>query len=815
MKNLFGNAGKTGKLAFAGFATSFLAAPNTFDTFIQIVKSTFVDMFMPLLESVASLILTVYRWVLTIIDFCFIIIKQMGGLNTDFSSLDSIIEGDIVFQFIFNETVVDLIKGLFGLAIVVIIVLGIIAIIKSEFSAVADTKNSGEIKNDKGEIWKRIIESVFLLVLVPIVFIGSMILSNAVLQTLLNATTYRNNMSLGAQIFVAGTYDANAYRLYAESNQKIPITYNFSQINDYSAVTEWDTTGTVAQIADVLSKYKQADEWTQGFATFEMFYLDTFFNMDTIDYYQHNDANNAYNMAYDTGIKTYKYEYYVNADLQDYLMKFSETVHILSAEEVYRSCQDVGVQLNMVSRGVEGSGEVITFHVNYADGKDQAIEYNHVIGSKDEAYGAVFLMCIEKEIEIEGQTVYYYEPITANNSDFESDYLENGNQYVVAKGFFDGGEFPTAIQKYGGKVSFYREKLNIPTLGTFLPHISYELPAGTTEEPVTHILKSAVELFTGINVSDFIPYIYFDIDMTCLFGKSRNVISTLDTSSYYLDYSFTAPGVYTEFVYYKIFINFLVLVVAAGLIVGKVVNAFFGLLKRAVDIMFLYLVYPAAVATIPLYEKSSFGNWVKQMTSKVLSLYGLMIGINLALLLIPLSTGLKLFTAQDLQNTIFGFMPGISAQYINVLFQILFTLVGITFIFNTSKIVQEFVAKGSDIVADGKKLTDEVKKVFEKAGKVASGAILLDSVKNITGYVDPATGQYHAGWIPGSSFIGMHNQSAETKYGKQQNKETAEATREQTKQQMQQEVQKAKQKKQEEKAQKEQAKANKSGGKTK
>ena len=132
----------------------------------------------------------------------------------------------------------------------------------------------------------------------------------------------------------------------------------------------------------------------------------------------------------------------------------------------------------------------------------------------------------------------------------------------------------------------------------------------------------------------------------------------------------------SSFIYSKINVNFIILIVAAALIVGKVVKAFFGMFKRSVDIMFLYLAYPAAIATIPLYEKSNFGTWVKQMTSKVLSLYGLLIGINLVMLLIPISMEIELFTPFDLQNTILGAIPHASARYLNILFQILFTVVG-------------------------------------------------------------------------------------------------------------------------------------------
>ena len=771
MKNMLSKLNNgTGKLCFAGALSSFLASsePNFWSTMWTLIKARFVDMFLPLLELVAQLILFVYKWMLVIIDFGFVLIRQMCGMNTDYSSFESVIDGDIIFKFIFDEKILELMRDLTFFAIVIIIILAIIAIIKSEFVAVADGNNTGEIKNDKSKIWKSIFESCLLLVLVPIVTFGGMILSNAVLQTLYNATRNGSDMSVGAGIFAASTYTANSYRQYANANQKIPITYKFQQIVDYTAVTDWDSSGSVDQIATALEKYKQANEWTQGYATFEMFYLDQFFNMDTIDYYTINDPNNAYQAVYDAGINTYKYEYYVNADLQDYLMRYSHEAYFLTAEEVYESCQSVGKQLNIAYEpDAHGGKGVYEFSIDYADDKDP-IMYKHVEGSTDEANGAVFIVCVQKSVKQDGETRYYYEPLTSANTRFNSEYLGNTPQYIVAKGFFDEGKFPTAIKKTGGKVSFYRDVLNVPTLGTFLPHISYEIPSGVVQEPATAILRSAVDLFTGIDISDFIPYVYFEIDLMNLFDKSTRNVTTLENGGYHLDYVFSSQGMAIQHIYLPYTINFLVLILGTGVVLAKLLPAFFGLFKRFVDIIFLYLTYPAAVATIPLFGKSSFSKWVKNMVGKVISMYGLILGLHLSFMLITVSSSISLFTVQDLQHTFLSVITQDTLPFFNMLFQLLFYLVGVTYIFGAGKTIQALITDDKtvpDIVADGESLTKNVKGVYEKARDVVSGKVLLNSVKNITGYTDPKTGQYTPGFIPGSALIGAMSQRKETKFG--------------------------------------------------
>ena len=130
----------------------------------EVIGSIFKDIFKigPILNLVGNLLYTLFVWLLSIIDFAFVLIRELCGLNTDFSSLKSVEESDIIFRFIFSDSVKSIMKYLLILAVVVILVLGIIAIIKNEYDAVIDKSNSGEIKNDKSGIWKSIFQSLLL-----------------------------------------------------------------------------------------------------------------------------------------------------------------------------------------------------------------------------------------------------------------------------------------------------------------------------------------------------------------------------------------------------------------------------------------------------------------------------------------------------------------------------------------------------------------------------------------------------------------------------------------------------------------------------
>ena len=713
-----------------------------------------------LLGGLITIAYTVYKWVLALIDFCFILVRQLVGINTDFSSLQNIQENDVIFQFIFSDNVMTVIKSLFWLAIVLIIVFAIIALIKSDFAAVASMDPSGEIKNDKGKIWKSIGESILLLVLIPMVLFGSLIMCNAVLAGLYNATGGNNsNPSLGGQIFVASSYNANAYRLYASNNKKIPITYEFKQVTDYTAF-EYDSSGTVAQIDEAIRTLKSGSGWAQGYATHEMFYHDEFFNMEDVDYMQHTEPQkgvinvrnaNSYNTVYDNNIQTYRYEYFVNADLVDYLMRSGTTVYVMSLQEVFESQKDV---INpIISVDNADTPTQYSISVNYKDG-GAPLQYVHKANAADEADGAVFVACIKRTLRADNVEKEYFEPLTTANSSFASEYINDG-QMIVLRGIFDEGRYPTAIKKVDGVVQYYRDEVQVPTFFSFFPHISYELPAGATQSTMQSLITGAFQFITGVNINDFIPYIYWDIDLMNLFTKGTYTVSSLSAknaeggAAIRLDYMFSMRGTNMDMFYFKININIIILVLASATIIGRILASVFGAMRRFVDIMFLYIMYPAAVATIPLFGKSSLGRWIKQITQKMFSAYGLVLGLNLGLALVPLSEKIVLVTPQMMEGTFLSFLPNMfTATCVNYIIQLLFTLVGINFIFRVGKVISYMLfdeAKSPDKAVTLDTMGDEVIKgtqeVYKKAGEVISGKALMDKVKGLKG------------WVPGMAIV--------------------------------------------------------------
>ena len=111
-----------------------IQTPNNFlDTVLAILLKTFEKLLVQAIETIMRLIYAIVKWLLTAIDFLFVFIRQMIGLNTDFTDVESLTKSDLIFKFVFNENVINVIKGMIGFGILLIILFSIFAIVKTEY----------------------------------------------------------------------------------------------------------------------------------------------------------------------------------------------------------------------------------------------------------------------------------------------------------------------------------------------------------------------------------------------------------------------------------------------------------------------------------------------------------------------------------------------------------------------------------------------------------------------------------------------------------------------------------------------------------
>ena len=763
-----------------------------FETAWVIFKTAIGDTLMVAYETLVRLFYAIGHWVLTLIDFIFVFVRQLVGMNTNFDSLEEITQGDIIFQFLFNENVIKIIRNILIFSIVLLIIFCIFAIVKSEYQFV--TNQGG---NSKKGILVSALRSLFLMAFVPLVVIGSIIMSNAILRSLYLVTSSGNSsFSMGTQIFVASTYEANAYRRYANRNLKIPITFNFNEINSSDNISGYYTDGTVAEMDEALKAFRSQSVWTRGYKTFLMFSSNGFLNMREVDaldkQYLSENKTSPYHAAYDEGIHTRSEQYYVMADVVEYAMKNNVAIYFKTLQEVYESYYSVDPQVRLKSDGIMPIGkDNDDYYVNVRyDGDTASTTYKHICDETDEAKGATFVIALEREITVNVGTekepkevsYRYYYPLMNGLDNFATDYYSGTRNVVIARGMFEDGKNPTAIKENDGVVEFYRDDMNIPMLADFFPKISYELPAGSTEDLGLKILKGALSYLTGVDVSQFIPYVYISVDIFHLFTKTSNTIVDLDNGRMKIDYNFTSKEFDKANVYKLSDFNLVIFVLACGILSTLLLKLLFGLVFRTLDVVTLALTYPAVLATMPLDNGSRFQSWCKSFTVKILPVYAIVVAINVVLMLAPIAWEVELFTVADIQ---YGIAMGelgsfVTAYFLNMFTHFLFVMVAFSsiepfvlalgdFLGTTlDKKEKDKTVKYNPVIDDGKMVLNDLKALPNRVGNVVSGRFILDAVapKDDDGNRHFLPGA--AGWIPGGALIGGEIQHAFEPYNKMQ-----------------------------------------------
>lgn len=730
---------------------------NFWGTLWVIIRTSIGDVVVYGYETLVRVFYAIGHWMLTIIDFIFVFVRQLIGMNTDFTSIEEVTQGDIIFQFIFNENVVKIIRNLLIFSIVLLILFSIFAILKSEF----DYATGREARGTKNIIVNAL-RSLFLMALVPLVAIGSIIMSNAILKSLYMVTSGGNaNLSMGTQIFIASTYDANAYRRYANQNLKIPITFNFSGVTSSDNLSGYYSDGTVAEMEEALKNFQNQDVWTRGYKTFLMFASNGFLNMDDVDEldrrYLKEDKISPYHSVYDINLYSRSEQYFIMADVVEYAMKQNIPVYFKSLKDVYDSYYSVPASLRLDDDSympIGKNGDSYAVAVKY-DGDTEVstfgYEYDKKKGVQSESDGVVFVMALEREIEVNTgtkanpkiKTYRYYYPLMNGLDEFATDYYEGTKNVVIAKGIFEDGKNPTAIKEEDGIVQFYRDDMNIPMLVDLFPKISYELPAGSTESLGLRIVKGTITALTGVDISQFIPYVYFSIDFFHLFTKTTNSIVDLENGRMKIDYNFTSTDFDKANVYKLSDFNLFIFVFASGLLISILIKILMGIVFRTLDVVTLAITYPAVLATLPIDNGSRFQEWVQKFSRKLLSIYSVIVGINVVLMLVPVAWNIDLFTKEDIAYAINVGELGasMSAEFLNVLMHFLLVLVAFAslepfikavggFLLNLSKDENKDI-KTNTIIDDGKTVINDLQNLPKKVGSVVSGKVFIDGVKKV------------------------------------------------------------------------------------
>lgn len=180
-------------------------------------------LWLTLCTGISTFFYGIIRWVLNIVDFLQFFVKHLIGLDYWESgdvSVETLGESDIIFKFLYDDTVQRVFKYMLGIFVVLLILFSIIAIIKNEYAVATEAKDPATTMT----IIKRACKAIFLVVLVPVLLVMGLLASNAVLAGIANAFKVNDNLTLGGQVFTSSAYNANRYRSYAENDIRYAVS---------------------------------------------------------------------------------------------------------------------------------------------------------------------------------------------------------------------------------------------------------------------------------------------------------------------------------------------------------------------------------------------------------------------------------------------------------------------------------------------------------------------------------------------------------------------------------------------------------------
>lgn len=740
------------------------------------------------------------KYILKAIDFMFAIIREFLGLTSTYEGISSI-EDDKVFAFLMQDSIKQILKSVIIIGLVLIIVFSIIAIAKTEFKNIVGESNS------KKRVLVDTLKSLFFMIIMPLLFIFGIMLSNVIVATVYNATSGGQDISLATRVWQASTYQANAYRHYADENLRIPITFGFSNVYNDNEEGDIDYTnkinyyeisndGRVVDLERSFDEYRSQTGFTKGFATYLMFKKKSFYDIDQI-YNQEMivsassvKEHSGYFDYFDKNINYSQNEYYVMADVIDYCLVYNNNFgrfYFKSINEVYESWAAVygdhltNLPITKATR-TNSSGETETVYITsvmYA-GDKVATEYVSPMNSSDESNGTVYTICY-KEFR-QDSNGYEYEvlvPIINQQNYFNTSYINGSGSLVIAKGVFDSNGYPTAIKTdINGNIVFYRENVYAPGIFDLYPHISYELPEGTTESGITQFFRSGFETITGLSADQFIPYLYFSFDKVDLYTKKTEDVKTLDSGGFNITYAMTklkTNEINNTDIYNEGSINVLILLLGGVILIKILFSVLFGIVSRLFDLVILALTYPGAVSTLPVDGGGALSSWTDEFVRRLMSIFGVVVSMNIVLLLCPIVWDFNYFTPD---MTLSGVKTNyLTIGFINLVLKLLFTIVGVSMIWLFTRLINFLLSRktmdeinktlkekdieqtayeiledmkstpelleiiGADgIVDQGDKLIDDIRGNLQAAGEIVSGQALMNAARNTAGRLADYTG---------------------------------------------------------------------------
>ncbi len=219
-------------------------------------------LFMSLWQAICALFYTVCMWFLSIVDFLQYFIQKLIGLDywlrEGSKTFRGAIESDLLFSFLYNETVQNVFRAMIGVFFLLLIVFTIFAIIKQEWTFATGGFEGGD-GNSKVKILRNSMKAIALVLVFPLILVIGIISSNAILASLVNALSIDMKQTFGSTLFSIASQSANKYRVYADDESRSPVTQEVSFYVDTSGNTIAYSDGSVSggKYTTYISNHKQ------------------------------------------------------------------------------------------------------------------------------------------------------------------------------------------------------------------------------------------------------------------------------------------------------------------------------------------------------------------------------------------------------------------------------------------------------------------------------------------------------------------------------------------------------------------------------
>lgn len=194
--------------------------------------------------------------------------------------------------------------------------------------------------------------------------------------------------------------------------------------------------------------------------------------------------------------------------------------------------------------------------------------------------------------------------------------------------------------------------------------------------------------------------------------------------------------------------NFVIAAAAAIIMTTVFINIIFGLMKRFIELVGLFLMAPGLIGVMPLYE-GAYSNWRSGFIKKTLMAFGAIGGINIVLLILP-----------ELQTITF-----FNIGFLDSLVDTLFIIVALTSVESFITLVSSLVG-GEDANAVGKSTASEVGKLAAKSASMTLGVAGGVAGVGIKGAMLAGKGIGTVAGGAGSKLLAKAEEDSDSKIGK-------------------------------------------------